>query len=203
MDFTTSERGPCWDFVNYDTLQADERGLDPKVPWPDGLFAVTRGPWTPPPYLEPPRFIIDPRLGNPLRDAEVRDNFLFISGKFKRLIEEIAPNTCEFRACVTEHRNGEPGPEIWLCALVKAFRDSIDMAASKVTLNKMGGYMFSEEIYLCFKEKEMLDVHLFRIAENSSGFFCDEYFKSKCKEHGIKRILFKEIGELKLHAEEM
>lgn len=198
MDFLSGERGPCWDFVNYETLQSEKRGVNPKVPWPDGLFAVTKGPWTPPHYLEPPRFIIDPKLGNPIRDVARVDNFLFISGKFKRLIKEIAPNTCEFRVCVTEHRNGDPGPEIWLCSPVKAFRDSIDVTNSKVTFNGIGGYALWKGTCIVFKEKDIIKSHFFRISEASNSFFCDEYFKSKCKENDIKRILFKEIGEIKL-----
>ncbi|SEL58372.1 imm11 family protein [Xaviernesmea oryzae] len=194
-----SNRGPGWNFVNYNTLQPDKSGIRAKDGWPDGLFSITRGPWTIPEFSEAPHFIIDSKLGRPIRDIEYIDGFLFISGKFKVLIEEVAPRTCDFRKCATEYKNGEPGPELWLCSTIKIFRDAINFEKSNVILSSIGSFMILRETYFNFREIEMIDARLFRLAEYSGGFFCTHYFKNKCREKEIKNISFREIGQIELN----
>ncbi|MET3612411.1 hypothetical protein ABID16_000716 [Rhizobium aquaticum] len=197
IDSLGAHRG--WECVNYSRLQPDKFGITPKISWPDGKFSVTAGPWTLPVFVEPPHIVIDRKIRRPDWDVQYKDGCLFISGKFRNLIKEVAPDTCEFRPCVTEFRNGEQGPEIWLCSPIKAFAQTIDLVKSHVQVSGYGFYMnpgIFDRMRLSFVETEMVEVHLFRIAEMSNGIFCDDFFKMKCREAGIKSISFKEIGEL-------
>ena len=196
IDSIGAHRG--WECVNYACLQEDRFGISPKIAWPEGRFSVVKGPWTLPEFRELPRIVMDRKLRRPTWDVQYKDGSLFISGKFKNLIEEISPNTCEFRPCVTEFRNGDPGPEVWLCSATKAFAKSIDPERSVVTISGFGHYLSIGPMNLTFTETEMNKFHLFRIAEMANCILCDDFFKMKCREAGIRSISFKEIGTLAL-----
>ena len=196
LDSRLTSRGPGWEFANRATLQPDKTGMKPKVGWPDGLFVLPRGPWTLPAFLEPPRFIFDRKLGHEPGDIEMIDGVFFISPRMKTVFEELAPGGCDFRRCTTEYCNGKPGPELWLCSVIQAFRDAIDKETSTVHISPDGGYAFWGKVDLKFRPEAIGDAHVFRLAEYSISVFCDEAFKARCKEIGIKGASFDRIGEL-------
>jgi hypothetical protein len=122
----TRGRAPGWRFLNYDTLQRDRRGITPAVGWPDGYLNLPNGPWRFPDYVEPPRFLIDRRLGRPPRDLENIDGIWIISSAMKEVLEAVDPTACEFRRCETFLASNEPGPETWLCVVNRAFVNAVD-----------------------------------------------------------------------------
>jgi hypothetical protein len=197
LDSRSTTNGPGWEIANSKTLQRDKTGLVPKVGWPDGLFVLPRGPWTLPEYLEPPHFIFDRKLGHAPRDIESIDGFFFISPKMKAVFEEFAPDGCDFRPCTTQYRNGNPGPELWLCSVIRAFRDAINKDESTVRITARGSYMFSNvPMDLKFRPDVIGGAHAFRLAECAFQVFCDEAFKARCKAAGIKGASFKPIGQI-------
>ena len=129
-DFTRGG-SPCWEFVNYCTVQKDRRGILNADPWPDGYLQMPRGPWRLPDFAEVPRFLIDKKLGRPLRDIENWDGIFFVSAQMKTVLEELDAAAFELRRCETFLSSGEPGRETWLCAVTRAFRGAIDEEKSE------------------------------------------------------------------------
>ncbi|ACE94904.1 hypothetical conserved protein (plasmid) [Rhizobium etli CIAT 652] len=195
---TRSDRGSGWELVNRDRLQAGG-GIRPTVPWPDGPLVLPRGPWNMPKYLEPPHFVFKHRLGHGPHDFDIRDGFFLISPQMKELFDELAPGDCEYTRCITSYGNGDAGPELWLCSVVKAFRDAVDLEiSSNVTVSGYGLYLFPNfrKIDLAFKSAVIGSAHLFRLAEKASSLFCDDEFKIRCRAKEITGISFEKIGAL-------
>lgn len=190
-----------WEFTNWDRLQSDTKGPLPKTWWPDGLNAITRGPWTIPDYVEAPHFVIAKKKANALSDFGIIDGFMFISEKLKTIIDDLAPNSCEFRPCTTEFTDNMPGPKIWLCSVTKVFRDAVDLSKSRIGITGNGRYSFLEYQFsggsnLVFRKKKIQSDHLFQLTECAPKYFCDESFKQTCKAAKIRGLAFKPIGEL-------
>ncbi len=194
---SAGERGSGWELVNRERLQPNGGGLKHHVAWPDGPYVLPRGPWSMPNYLEPPHFVCDRRYGNSVYDFDTRDGFFVVSAKMKSIFDDLAPGACEYRKCVTHYANGSAGPELWLCSVVQAFRNAVDVEASEnLRVAPLGFYRFAvfEKASLAFKTDAIGSSHVFRVAEMASDLFCDEEFKSRCKAEKIRGISFKKIG---------
>ena len=186
---------PGWELLNYDHLQADGGKLNAKVGWPDGYLVLPRFPYRVPDYVEPPRFVIDKKLGRPPRDIECIDGFFFVSAGMKQVFESLDPDACEFRRCETILKDGEPGPETWLCSIIRVFVGAVDVEASEYLIaytSPSGGPTFAQnpKTKLHFKPDMIGQAHLFRIGEIGSTVFCDQALKEACKAAGVKGAYF-------------
>ena len=185
-----------WELENVDRLQAEGRRLTAPTPWPDGYLQSLRGPWNLPDYLERPRFAIDDKEGRLPRDLESYDGIFFISNAMKAVFEALDPNACDIRPCETVLASGDPGPELWLCSVTRAFIGAIDFERSAISLgffanNGLPVYSLGGGPKLRFKPEIIGDAHLFHAAElGGSTVFCDEAFKQACKDAGLKGIRF-------------
>lgn len=196
LDASSVGRGAGWKMINYNTLQSDAPGLNPKIPWPDGHRVLSRGPWTLPAYVEAPHFVIDLKTGHAPRDIEVIDGFLFISRKFKAVFESLAPGACEFRSCTTEYLNGAPGPETWLCSVTGAFKEAVDIDNSVIRVSALGLYMSTAvNRNYKFRQEVIMDAHIFTLAETPKLLYCDENFKAETRNSEIKGAIFKLFGK--------
>jgi len=199
VECTRSDRGDGWDLMNRDRLQSDGGRLTLKKAWPDGARVLPRGPWTLPDYLEPPHFVFDRSLGRPPHDFDVRDGIFLISAKMKSLLEELAPDACDYRPCVTSYRNGKPGPELWVGSVVRAFKDAVDLDNSNIKVSAYGQYLlpyYPKKAELAFKPEVIGSANVFRLAETPFYPFCDEHFRARCREAGIKGIAFSKVGSI-------
>ena len=185
-----------WELENVDRLQADGRGLMAPTPWPDGYLQSLRGPWILPEYLERPRFVIDEKKGRLPCDLETYDGVFIISNAMKAVFETLAPNACDIRPCDTVLSSGQPGPELWLCSVTRAFIGAIDFERSALRVsffanNGQPVYSLAGGPKLLFKPEIIGEAHLFHAAEfGGSTVFCGEAFKQACKEAGLKGICF-------------
>ncbi|MGR6430237.1 imm11 family protein [Rhizobium sp. PAMB 3174] len=196
--------GPVgWELVNRERLQVGKigTGLNNWQPWPDGHLVLPRGPWLFPHYEETPRFLIDKKLGRPPRDVEKLSDYLLISKAVKDVIDTVAPGSCEFIQCETVTKSGEPARETWLCSATTVFLSAVDREASTGIdwyRGPTGKPYFSPspgaDKNLKFRHEIIGSSHLFRLAESSSQFFCDDLFKDACKQAGIKGALFLPYG---------
>jgi len=186
----------AWELVNGNRLQADHVGLLPKIEWPDGWRATTKGPWTLPKYLEPPKFRVDRKIAKKFKDYEGG----WVSTRMKELIENIAPGACLFERCEIEFDGGEPGPEFWLWSVNKVFQDAADVSKSKnVRLTEDGRYIFPnivERYLFSFRNEVVSGEHLFRLVEYWIPTFCDDDFMKACTERKLTGIYFRKTGQL-------
>lgn len=188
---------PGWEPVNYATVQRNQSGFALMFGWPDGYLNLPRGPWTLGEFVEKPRFLIDRKLGRPPRDVECIDDFFFISPKMKSVFEAADPLACEFRPCESYLPSGEPGPEIWLCSITRAFVGAVDIDGSEVRLMPTADGLPSISrmgARLKLKDDVISGAHLFRVAEMGGVVLCDQAFKDACKQAGIKGARFEPIS---------
>ncbi|WP_434713123.1 DUF1629 domain-containing protein [Rhizobium sp. YTUHZ045] len=187
-----------WEFANLERLQLDSGylGLNHiRTPWPDSMLGLPRGPWRIPDYAETPKLIFNPK--RKVQDVYAVDYFLFISDKLKSLLEEFAPNSCEYLLCETEFSNGKAGPRIWQCSVVDSYSKAVDVENSPlIRVTKWGCYMISSGADWCFLPHVLKAVHVFRLIEYAVAIFCDQTVKDICKERGIKGTTFRQVGFL-------
>ena len=114
----------------------------------------------------------------------------------KRVLEDVDPDACEFRRCETFLKDGDLGPETWLCSVIRVFVDAIDVETSEYLIaytGPSGGPSFAQnpKTKLRFKPNAIGRAHLFRIGEMASAVFCDQTLKAACKAAGIKGTYFR------------
>jgi hypothetical protein len=197
MDYDFAGGSPGWKFLNNDTLQKDHKGITPVPPWPNGVTtSPNAGPWRFPDFVEKPRFLFDKKFGRAPRDLENIDGFWMVSAPMKAVLEATDPEACEFRACETVLRSGRPGPERWLCAVTRAFFDSVDLKATEgLTVgrypNGATNYMKTVLTKLRFNPEVVGTAHLFHAVEISSRLvYCDQVIKDACEAAGVMGVRF-------------
>jgi len=187
-----------WDFANYERLQTNGKytglgiNFGPES-WPDDMLHLPRGPWRIPDYDETPKLVFDPK--RKLKDIYAVDYFYFISDKMKDLLEEVAPNSCEYALCETEFKNGKPGPRIWQCSTITSYRNAVDLERSEIRVSRYGTYMISGGANWHFLPA-VNGTYLFRLVEFANETLCDQRFKDLCRERGIKGTSFRQVGYL-------
>ncbi len=160
---------------------------------PKGVVIFARDSNRPgfPDFPQPPRFVIDEKLGRSPRDLE-EYGYWVVSDRMKRVLEEIDPRALAFVRCDVHRRSGEPGPVHWLCDVLPIL-DAVDETASKVRIecdadrkvyNLMGGAS------LIFKENIVEGHHIFRLTPLRTAIFCDNQIRDACKAAGLKGITF-------------
>ena len=73
------------------------------------------------------------RKGRLPGDLEPYDGIFFVSKALKAVIEALDPGACDIRPCDTVLSSGEPGPELWLCSVTRAFIEAIDFEHSAIS----------------------------------------------------------------------
>ena len=118
-----------------------------------------------PTYAEIPRLIVGKnRKRRPPRDLEEYHDYWLVSDRLKALFEAIDPDAFAFQACDVRWRDGSPGPQLWLCDVVRTL-DAIDDETAKVVdhyYERIGprGSHFSMREELCFQQSRIGDAHI-------------------------------------------
>jgi hypothetical protein len=149
-----------------------------------------------PPCSEPPRLMIDKKLGRPLHDLERWNLYWLISGGLKGVLETIDPDACEFVKCEVRLATGEAGPEFWLCNVLRIL-DAVDEPASRLKIvyeSGRKGYNLMGGANLVFKEDVIGSAHVFRMAPLLPAIICDQQVRDACKAVGLKGIKFKDAA---------
>ncbi|WP_416066703.1 imm11 family protein [Rhizobium sp. ZK1] len=187
-----------WDFANYHTMQANGKGVGihhNAGSWPRDMLNVARGPWQIPDYAETPKLVFDSK--RKVKDIYAVEYFYFISDEMKGLLEEVAPNSCEYGLCETEFDSGKPGPRIWQCSVITSYSKAVDIENSeKIRLTAWGGYMISGGANWQFLPAVLNGASLFRLVEFPIAALCDQRFKDLCRRRGIKGADFQQVGFL-------
>jgi hypothetical protein len=150
-----------------------------------------------PNYPEPPRVLLNKKAHRPIRDLEDCSGYWLISDRAKQLFEALDPEGFAFVKCEARFTDGDAGPTLWLCDVVRVL-DALDEASSAgvATRYESDGkkYSFSfGSTSLVFKEDVVRDAHIFRMAYFKPKVISDQYLKDACKAAGLKGISFDEV----------
>src|SRR5262249_18496469 len=149
-----------------------------------------------PAYSEPPRVLIDRKLGRPLRDLELCNEYWLVSDKLKIVLETADPKGSAFVRCDTHLRGGEPGPSYWLCDVVRVL-DAVDEEESQLKIydeEYHKSYSLSGGARLIFKEETVGSAHIFRMAYFRPAVICDQFLKDACMAARLKGPTFKDAA---------
>lgn len=165
---------------------------------PKGVVIFARDSSRPgfPDFPEPPRFVVDKKLGRPPRDLE-EYGYWVVSDRMKRVLEEIDPRALAFVRCDVRRPGGELGPAYWLCDVLPIL-DAVDEAASKVRVEYDGErkvYSLMGGANLIFKDDIVEDHHIFRLTPLRTANFCDNQIRDACKAAGLKGITFHDAAD--------
>ena len=154
-----------------------------------------------PPYPEPPKVVIDRKLGRPPTDFEQYSQCWLISDRLKRALEGIDVEACAFLKCEVRQAQGKPMADYWLFDVVRIL-DAVDESASRLGIvhdtRAPGGryYRFSGGASLVFKPEVVGQAHLFGLTYARSAMFCDDALRQACKRAGVKGLSFTDAADL-------
>ena len=177
---------------NLDVLLAVSRALHP----PDASYGV--GALYPPPgrrgfpaYPEKPRVVIGRRRkGPPPSDIELFHSYWLISGQLKSLFHSLDPQAFAFQACHVTLRDGAPGPEHWLCDVVRVIEAFDELTRQELSRNRNRFPALRNARALAFDEPAIDTARFFRTPQWISDVFCDQGVKDACKAAGMKGLRF-------------
>src|SRR5271155_4243786 len=78
-----------------------------------------------PNYTETPRVLLNKKAHRPIRDLEDCSGYWLISDRAKQLFESLDPDGFAFVKCEVRFTDGDPGPLLWLCDVVRVL-DALD-----------------------------------------------------------------------------
>ncbi len=146
-----------------------------------------------PAYPEPPLLRIMPKLGRPLRDIEHYHAYWLVSGAAKDVFTSLDAEGFAFMKCSVFTEHWEPGPEYWLCDVIRVL-DAVDEENSIIRIEHdfLGKrYSFLGGASLIFRHEIVGLSHIFRLSYHTlSAVFCDQKMKGACKSAGLKGIQF-------------
>jgi len=154
-----------------------------------------------PSYPEPPRILIDRKLGRALRDFEQYSAYWLISDRLKRVLQAVDANGCAFVRCDVRFGQGAVEQGYWLFDVIRIL-DAVDESASRLSIvrdhRSCGGryYRFSRGASIIFKPDVVASAHIFGLAFARSAMSCDQVLKDACNREGIKGISFTDATDL-------
>jgi hypothetical protein len=153
-----------------------------------------------PSYPEPPRIVIDRKLGRAPTDFEQYSEYWLISQRLKRLLQAVDADGCAFLQCDVRLGQGASKQSYWLFDVIRIL-DAVDESASRLTIvhdhRACGGryYQFGSSTSIMFKPDVVGSAHIFGLTFARSAMFCDEELRDACKREGIKGIRFRDAAD--------
>jgi len=149
-----------------------------------------------PDYPEPPRVLIDKKIGRPLRDIEQCSGYWLISDPMKAVLEEVDREAFAFVQCEVQRPPGESEPGYWLCDVIRIL-DALDESASDVKIYDENGiktYSLLGAHKLVFNEATVGSAHAFRMSVRDPLVICDQQVKDACGAAGVKGAYFRDAA---------
>ncbi|HKA80415.1 MAG TPA: DUF1629 domain-containing protein [Xanthobacteraceae bacterium] len=149
-----------------------------------------------PPFPEPPRLVVDRKLGRAPRDLEQYDYYWLVSDRTKGVLEAVDPDAVAFVKCATGFAGHTAEEGYWLCDVVRV-RDAVDESASRLRIEEERGakiYNLMGGASIIFQEDIVGTAHLFRMAYLEAAVFCDQQLKDACKAAGLKGLGFRDAA---------
>jgi hypothetical protein len=152
-------------------------------------------------YPEPPRILIDRKLGRALSDFEPYSEYWLVSDRLKQVLQAVDAQGCAFVECDVRDAQGTSEQGYWLFDIVRIL-DAVDESASRLTVvhdqRKRGGryYRFSGGASVVFRAEVIGSAHIFGLTFARGGMFCDDVLRLACRHAGVKGIDFTDASDL-------
>ncbi|MCD0258366.1 DUF1629 domain-containing protein [Xanthomonas melonis] len=146
-----------------------------------GSFIVEPPNGDPEQYPEKPHLVHVPALGGMPRDFENLFGIWIVSEALKTLFEAVDSAGFAFAACDFTLADGSPGPQLYLCDVVRTL-DALDEDASRVKIKFERDHQSGEDVKLysaaggaslVFKEEVVGNAHVFRQERLGTDAICD------------------------------
>jgi hypothetical protein len=148
-----------------------------------------------PDFPEAPLILVKKKSHRPLRDLEGCRGYWLISDRAKQVFERVDPEAFAFVKCEVRFVTGEPGPDYWLCDVVRVL-DALDEARSRIPTFSSGPSKPSSWTSLAFKEDIVGSAHAFRMLQEVWVVICGQSLRDACKAAGLKGIGFRDADDL-------
>jgi len=153
-----------------------------------------------PNYPEPPRVLLNKKAHRPIRDLEDCRGYWLISDRAKPLFEMLDPNGFAFVKCEVHFTDGDRGPDLWLCDVVRVLDALDEQASSGVAIrydSEGKKYNFTFGLTnLVFKDDVVGNAHIFRIEYFIPVVISDQNLKDGWKAADLKGIRFRDAADL-------
>jgi hypothetical protein len=167
-------------FMSHDFARGGPPGfkLENEETLKNGRRSIANAPRKPgfPDFPDTPRFLFDKRLGREPRDLEEYDAYWVVSQSMKQILETADSDGVAFLKCGVELPDGRPGPDRWLCDVLRVL-DAVDEEASSIKIKYEGTrkiYSLMGRPNVIFKDEVVGRAHLFRMAYLEAQIVCDE-----------------------------
>ncbi|CAD0303438.1 hypothetical protein CFBP7900_02130 [Xanthomonas hortorum pv. carotae] len=146
-----------------------------------GTFMIARPNGDPNQYPAKPHLIHVPGLGGMLRDFEKLTSQWIVSEGLKHVFESVDSQGFAFAACDFMLADGSPGPQYYLCGVVRSL-DALDEDASRVKIEYERDHQTGEDLKfysvsggasLIFNEDMVGNAHIFRQPRLGIDAICD------------------------------
>lgn len=179
-------RGPGIEIANEEAL------------WPSGMNTMDPPNGDPGQYPERPHLIHVPELGGMPRDFEALAGIWIVSEALKHVFESIDAEGFAFAACDFTLADGSPGPQYFLCDVVRSL-DALDEAASRVKIRYEHDHQTGEDLKfysvaggasLVFDESVVSGAHVFRQVRIGVEPICDRVFRDAVTAADLSGVRF-------------
>jgi len=149
-----------------------------------------------PDFPEAPLILIEKKSHRPLRDLEACRGYWLTSERAKQVLERVDAEAFTFVKCEVRFATGEPGPDYWLCDVVRVL-DALDEAASRFRdISASPEQKVYHFVSLAFREDAVGSARIFRVSQRDSDVICDQSVKDACKAAGLEGFWFTDAADL-------
>lgn len=146
-----------------------------------GLYTMDPPNGDPLQYCERPHLVHVPEEGGEPRQFEELAGIWIISEPLKRVFESVDPEAFVFTACDYTQADGSPGPQYYLCSVMRTL-DALDLEASRVKTKYDRNFLTGEEetfysvlggASLVFRPSRVGSAHIFKQTQMAIDPVCD------------------------------
>ncbi|MGN6151766.1 MAG: imm11 family protein [Lysobacteraceae bacterium] len=185
-------RGPGIEVANEEAL------------WPPGMNTMDPPNGDAGQYPQKPHLVHVPELGDMPRDFEELAGIWIVSEALKHVFESVDAEGFAFAACDFTLADGSPGPQYFLCDVVRSL-DALDESASRVKVRYEHDHETGEDLKfysvaggasLAFDESVVSGAHVFRQVRIGLEPVCDRVLFDALSAAGLNGVRLRDAADL-------
>lgn len=169
-----------------------------------GMYIVERPTGEPDQYPERPHLVHVPEKGGMPRDIETLAGIWIVSEPLKQVFEQVDPDAFAFVACDFSLADGSPGPQYYLCNVVRTL-NALDESASRVKIKLEHDYQTGQDVKiysiaggasLVFKQEVVAGAHIFRQEALGAPPICDRVMFDALTARDFNGVRLRDVATL-------